>query len=416
MNILEAALKKIETTSVSTHKRVALAYSGGVDSSLCIELLRRVYNVEEIIAITIDVGQGMQEMENQVRIAKTLNITPLIIDAKQEFSDEWLSKAIQANSNYNGYPVSTSMTRQLIAKKIALKAVELGCDALMEGSTGKGNDQYRMHNVFSYFAPTLDILVPVRDFNFSRSEELALCELWNVPVHEQIVGGDDKTLWCRSIASGAIDLNQVIPDDTWMWLKPGKNADDEPVDIALSFKNGIPTHLNNTAHSLVEIVETLNTLGGQHGIGLIDMIEDGIMGLKSHEVYEAPAAKIILTMKHDLEQLCLTKEEIQFKKGVDNMWAYLVYHGMWHHPLKEALDAFINKTQQLVEGTYTLRLYKGTVTIIERASVSSLFFPEIRSITSTKFNQTWCKDAAKIIGMPFEMLALRETKNGVHHV
>ncbi len=147
-------------------------------------------------------------------------MTPILIDAKEEFASEWLTKAIQANSDYNGYPVSTSMTRQLIAAKVAAKAAELGCDALMEGSSGRGNDQYRMHNVFSIFAPALKILVPVRDFDLTRQEELALCEHWGVPVTEIISGGDDKTLWCRSIASGGIGLDTVLPDEIWMWLKP----------------------------------------------------------------------------------------------------------------------------------------------------------------------------------------------------
>jgi argininosuccinate synthase len=407
---LSILLQKINETPIPKVKKVALAFSGGLDSSLCIELLRRVYKAEEIVAITINVGQGEEELNQLKKCAKSLGITPLIIDAQHEFSELWLKQAIQANASYNGYPVSTSMTRQLVARIVAQKALELGCDALMEGSTGKGNDQYRMHNVFTLFAPGLAILVPVRDFNLTRFEEQELCKAWGVPILEQIVGGDDKTLWCRSIASGAIGLNQEVPDDVWLWLKPLLKASDTYQDIAITFEHGIPTHLNGKRIEIASLIEQLNIMGGLHGIGLIDMLEDGIMGLKSRELYEAPAAQIILFLHRDLEQMCLTKEEIQYKKSVDSMWAYLVYHGMWYHPLKYALDAFIKQTQEVVNGTYGVRLYKGTVTIINRESSTKLFFPEIRSITSALFDQRWCADAAKIIGLPFELLAKRQKK------
>lgn len=211
--LLSEILEKINSTPIQKGQKVAVAFSGGLDSSLAIPLLKHIYEAKEIIPITIDVGQGEEEIKEMYEKAAELGIQPIMIDAKEEFSKEWLSKAIQANSDYNGYPVSTSMTRQLVARIIALKAKELGCDAILEGSTGKGNDQYRMHNVFKLFAPKLDVLVPVRDFNLTRLEEQLLCTHWGVPVTEQIVGGDDKTLWCRSIASGAIDLNQPIPDN-----------------------------------------------------------------------------------------------------------------------------------------------------------------------------------------------------------
>ncbi len=408
MNSITSIMEKIQATTIPPVKKVAVAFSGGLDSSLCIELLRKVYKAEEIVAITVNIGQGKEELEEVTKKAKLLNIEPIVIDAQKEFTEQWLPKAIQANSSYNGYPVSTSMTRQLVARLVAQEALRLGCDALMEGSTGKGNDQYRMHNVFTMFAPGLKILVPVRDFNLTRSEEQELCKAWGVPVTEQIVGGDDKTLWCRSIASGAIGLNQQIPDDVWLWLKPSLKASDTPEEIELAFNNGIPTHLDGKEMPLDAIVEQLNVLGGKHGIGLIDMFEDGIMGMKSREIYEAPAAHIILKMHQDLELFCLTKEEIQFKKNVDTMWSYLTYHGMWYHPLKSTLDAFVEKTQTVVNGTYKLQLYKGTITIVERTSKTGLFFPEIRSITSTEFDQRWCAHAAKVMGLPFEMLIKRQ--------
>ena len=399
--------KKVLSQETPSVTKVAVAYSGGLDSSLAIELLRRVYKAKEIIPITIDVGQGQEELDLGQRKAKQLGIKPIIIDAKEEFSADWLTKAIRANSDYNGYPVSTSMTRQLVARIVALEAVRLGCDAVLEGSTGKGNDQYRMHNVFKMFAPQLKVLVPVRDFDLTRSQEEELCRLWGVPVTEFITGGDDKTLWCRSIASGAIDLDQVLPDDIWMWYVPPAKAPDQAQSVTLEFTEGLPTKLNGKDLPLDELIIQLNVIAGRNGIGFIDMFEDGIMSLKSREIYEAPAAHVILKLHRDLEAQCLTKEEIHFKKIVDGRWAYMTYHGQWYHPLKNALDAFILATQNVINGQITASLYKGNIEITKRVSDSSLFSREIRSIKASGFDQRWCANAAKIRGLPFEILAKR---------
>lgn len=407
---LESILTKINETPVTKGQQVAVAFSGGLDSCLAIELLRRVYQAKRIVPITIDVGQGDEEMNEVSEKSKLLGITPIIIDAKEIFAKEWLPKAIWANSDYNGYPTSTSMTRQLVAKLVAEEAMRLGCDAVLEGSTGKGNDQYRMHNVFKMFAPDLDILVPIRDFNLTRYEEKLLCEEWGIPVTEQIVGGDDKTLWCRSIASGAIDLNQPISQDVWMWRVPPEAASNSPTEIEISFKEGIPVALNGAMKRLDDLIAELNVIAGANGIGLIDMFEDGMMDLKSREVYEAPAAHVLLKLHRDLEQQCLSKDEIQFKKMIDAKWAYLVYHGLWFSPLKECIDAFIEKSQKVVTGKFRVKLYKGNSEIVYRESSHSLFAPEIRSIKSDQFDQRWCIHAAKIRGLPFEILAKRQKK------
>ena len=400
---------KVMDTPVPKVTKVALAYSGGLDSSLCIELLRRKYGVDDagIVPITCDVGQGQEEIDAGNAKARALGFEPIMIDLTEAFTEHWLARAIRANSDYEGYPVSTSMTRQLVAREVARKGLDLGCDALMEGSTGKGNDQYRMHNVFKMFAPDLEVLVPVRDFDLTRSEERALCEAWGVPVDEQIEGGDDKTMWCRSIASGAIGLDQELPDDIWMWLVPPHAAPDEAETITLTFEKGIPTHLNGRAMPLGELAAELNVIAGRNGIGRIDMFEDGIMDLKSREIYEAPAAHVILRLKRDLEQFCLTKDELEFKAIVDRKWGMLVYHGMWFHPLKAELDAFCLAASEYVGGTYTAALYKGNIEIVKRESETSLFSPQIRSIKSTGFSQQTARDAAQIRGLPFQILARR---------
>src|SRR5436190_16545017 len=404
---LHLALQKVADVDVPQGKHIALAFSGGLDSTLCVKLSQLKYHARSLVAISVDVGQGEAEIQESIARAEQLGISPLIIDARQEFTELWLSKAIQANSDYNGYPVSTSMTRQLIAAHIAQKALELGCDALMEGSSGKGNDQYGMHNVFSLFAPGMPIFVPVRDFDLTRGEEQLLMEYYGVAVEEVITGGDDKTMWCRSIASGGIDLSTELPDSIWMWLTPPTKAPDNPTTLILSWQNGLPVALNGKQLPLDQIIEQLNSIGGANGIGKIDLFEDGIMGMKSRVIYEAPAASILLKLHKDLEQFCLTKEEIQLKRQLDAQWANLVYHGEWFHPLKDAIDAFIATTQKVVNGEYTIELYKGNINICARSSSSGLFFPDVRSIKSASFNQKECAPAAHLRGLPFELIARR---------
>ena len=409
----DLALHKIASVEVPQGRHIALAYSGGLDSTLCVKLAELKYHARQLTAINVDVGQGADEIAMSTARAQQLGMTPVTIDVKQEFTEQWLSKAIQANSNYNGYPVSTSMTRQLIAARVAEKALELGCDALMEGSSGKGNDQYRMHNVFSLFAPGLPIFVPVRDFDLTRSEEQLLLEHYGTHVEELIVGGDDKTMWCRSIASGGIDLSTELPDDIWLWLVPPHKASNTPTRLTLTWQNGLPIALNGAQLPLDQLIEQLNVLAGANGIGKIDIFEDGIMGLKSREIYEAPAATLLLKVHADLEQFCLTKEEIPLKRQLEAQWAKMVYHGEWFHPLKDALDAFISSTQQAVNGEYVVELYKGNIEIIARNSQSGLFFPDVRSIKSASFNQKECASAAHIRGLPYELIARRNKLVGM---
>ena len=227
-----------------------------------------------------------------------------------------------------------------------------------------------------------------------------------------IVGGDDKTMWCRSIASGGIGLETELPDHVWLWQTPHYKAPDQPTTITLTFEQGVPVAVNGQRLPLKELIPLLNELGGKNGIGKLDLWEDGIMDLKSREIYEAPAATIILKLHRDLEGWCLTKDEIVFKKLVDQRWASLVYHGEWYQPLRADLDAFIAQTQKVVNGEYTVNLYKGNVDIVKRQSDSGLFMPELRAIQSASFNQQLCGPAAQIRGLPYEVLAKRNAKIG----
>jgi argininosuccinate synthase len=408
--LLETALRKVEATEVPQVRKLALAFAGGLDSALCAALATRKYGAQEIIPILVNIGQGADELRAAREKAVALGLTLTVIDVQDEFSGIWLKKAIRANVDYNGYPCSTSLARQLIAAVVAQRAVELGCDAIMEGSTGKGNDQFRMHNVFALFAPGLPHLVPVRDFDLTRGEEAALCAHWGVPVTESLIGGDDTTMWCRSIVSGGLDLDTTLPDDVWLWYVPPQAAPDEPATLKIRFEEGVPVAVNGQRLTLKELLPLLNEIGGRHGIGKLDVWEDGIMDLKSREIYEAPAATIILKLHRDLEGMCLTKDEIVFKKTVDQRWATLVYNGEWFHPLRADLDAFIAQTQGVVNGEYTITLYKGNIDIVSRESNSGLFAPEIRSITAASFNQQLSGSVAHLRGLPYEVLAKRAAR------
>ena len=407
---LATALRKVELTTVPQVRKLALAFAGGLDSTLCALLAQKKYGAAEVIPILVDIGQGRDELQAALDKATQLGLTPLVIDVQDEFSGIWLKKAIRANVDYNGYPCSTSLARQLIAAVVAQQAVELGCDALMEGSTGKGNDQFRMHNVFALFAPGMPHFVPVRDFDLTRQEEAALCEHWGITVGESLLGGNDTTMWCRSVISGGLDLDTELPDDLWLWYTPPTQAPDEPETLTMRFEEGVPVAVNGQRLSLKELLPLLNEIGGKHGIGKLDVWEDGIMDLKSREMYEAPAATIILKLHHDLEGMCLTKDELVFKKTVDQRWGTLVYNGEWFHPLRADLDAFIAQTQGVVSGEYTVTLYKGNIDIIKRESQSALFAPEIRSITAESFNQQLSGSVAQLRGLPYEVLAKRAAR------
>ncbi len=395
-------------------KKVAVAYSGGLDSTLCLKLLPEYYGAEEVLAVTVNVGLTEEEKELCRSKAELLGVQWILIDAEREFVDKFITRAIYANSSYEGYPVATSMTRQLIARKVAEFAVQNGCDAICEGSTGKGNDQFRMHNVFSLFAPDCTVVLPVRDFDFTREDEKKLSEQYGIPYKAGI--GDDLTMWCRSIGSGEVsNLKMIIPQEDYIWYKFPQNAPDEPRRLTVEFKEGLPVRVDDKT-DLAEIIHYLNQVCGEHAIGKIDMFEDGIIGLKSREVYEAPAATFILTLHKDAEQLCLTKEQIQFKPEVERLWAYMVYHGGWYHPVTEDCAAFLQSSQWAVNALYEVEIYKGNINILSRESDTRLFRPELRAIVERpkepgevriEWKQPESGPMVKIAGFQYQILGHR---------
>jgi argininosuccinate synthase len=390
-------------------KKVAIAYSGGLDSALALKLLPDYYGAQEVLAVTCNVGLSDDELEQCRSKAELVGVPWTLMQSTDEFVNDFITKAIYANSNYEGYPVATSMTRQLIARRVAEFAVANGCDAICEGSTGKGNDQYRMANVFSMFAPDLKVIVPVRDFNFTRQEEKDLSGKYGIPYNAGI--GDDRTMWCRSIGSGEVDnLQMRIAQEDYMWYKYPENAPDQATELEVEFEAGLPVRVTGpegTITDLAEIIHYLNRVGGENGIGKIDMFEDGLIGLKSREAYEAPAAQIILALHKDLEQLCLTKEQIQFKPQVERQWAYMVYHGGWFHPITQDCAAFCASSQWAVNGTYKVSLYKGNLDIVGRESKTGLFAPHLRSLATGNWDQRESGPATHIHAMQYKILAGR---------
>ncbi|WP_433201515.1 argininosuccinate synthase [Dactylosporangium sp. CS-047395] len=374
------------TTVQKPVTKVALAYSGGLDSTVCIKLLEREYGAQEVILVMVDVGQGEESLaEARERVAH-LPLELFLVDARRDFTDTWIPKAIAANGSYGGYPLSSSMTRQLIAAKVAEVAREQGCDAVAEGSTGKGNDQFRFHNTFTLLAPELRVVTPIRDLNLSRVRERLLAQEFGLTFKEGI--SDDRTCWGRSIGSGEIeDLQRQVDPDEYIWWHPIGATPAAAQRITVEFDEGRPVRVDGV-RGMDAMIGLLNEAAGRHSIGRIDVLEDGIMGLKSREVYEAPAASVLLAAHRDLERLCLTKRELAFKAGVDATWAELVYHGHWHHPLKHQLDAFIAESQRCVTGEITLDLHAGNAIVAGRRSEQSLFDPAVRSIEQDSFDQS----------------------------
>lgn len=384
---------------------VVTAYSGGLDSTYITIVLREKYGFERVIPVLLDVGQGEEEIRTAFERAEKLGLEVRFFDAKREFVETFIHRCIKANGNYQGYPIGTSMTRVLVATKVAQVANEVGAEAVAHGCTGKGNDQFRMEATFRYLAPHLRVVAPVRELNLLRAQEEEELRKYGIePKPTKGVLGGDINMWSHSIGSGQVeDLHSHYPED-YLWTVPPEKAPDEPATVRITFEQGVPIDVDGIKDP-VEQIFYLNEVGGKHGVGRIDMLEDGILNLKSRELYEAPAATILLKAHEDLEHLCLTKQQVQLKRYLDQIWAEMVYHAQWYHPLRKDLDAFIDSTQKHVNGTIEMKLYKGNATIVKRESKNALFAPEIRSVKKAGFDQRDAIGAVKIFALPFQVWA-----------
>ena len=387
--------------------KVALAYSGGLDSTLLIALLRERYGYEEVIPVMVDVGQGKEEIELGFERAEKLGAKVRFIDAKREFVTEYIHRCIKANGSYEGYPVGTSMSRVLIATKVAEVAKKEGAEAVAHGCTGKGNDQFRVESVFRYYLPNIRIVAPVRELNLTRAEEEEMLRQRGVePKRPKGKLGGDVNMWSHSMGSGQVeDLVSQFPED-YLWITPPEKAPDRPTVVSITYERGVPVEVDGIRDP-VEMIFYLNEVGGKNGVGIIDILEDGMLGLKSRELYEAPAATILLYTHTDLEHLTLTKEQLRVKREIDRLWADMVYHASWLHPLKKDLDAFIDSTQRAVNGTVRVQLYKGSMRIVGRESPSSLFLPQLRSVKQKGLDQREAEGMVRLFTLPYQIFGER---------
>jgi len=385
-------------------RKIVLAYSGGLDTSVLLKWLQQKYDAE-VVTATLDVGQK-EDLKPIEEKAKNLgSIKHYSIDAKEEFVKNYVFPAIKANALYEGkYPVSTALSRPLIAEKLVEVARKEGADAIAHGCTGKGNDQVRIEVSAKALAPDIDVIAPVREWNMTRDAEIEFAKANGIPIPVDIDKpySVDQNLWGRSIECGVLEHPDMEPpEDIYEWTVSPEKAPDKPEYVTIRFENGVPIALNGDEMGPVALVEALNNLAGKHGIGRIDHIEDRLVGIKSREIYECPAAIVTIEAHKDLEKLVLTRHEVSFKQQVDALWSTLVYTGLWMDPLREDLDAFIEETQKRVCGEVRIKLYKGGFQIVGRSSPLSLYDLNLATynIEST-FDQSSSAGFIELWGLP----------------
>ncbi len=355
--------------------RVVLAYSGGLDTSVILSLLIERFKAE-VITVVVDVGQNEDFNEIAWRAEKIGAIKHYTIDAKEEFVKDYVFRAIKANALYEGkYPLSSALARPLIAKKLVDVAIKEGADAIAHGCTGKGNDQLRFDITIKALKPDIKVIAPVREWGLSRDWEIEYAIKKSLPINaKKKVYSIDENLWGRSIESGILeDPWKEPPEEIFKWTIPPEKAPDKPEYLTIRFEEGVPVAVNDEYLDPVKLITYLNSKAGMHGIGRIDHMEDRVIGLKSREVYECPAATVLIEAHKDLEKLVLTKRELTFKSIVDDLWTDLVYSGLWVEPLKKDLDVLIDFMEKRVTGSVKVKLFKGNVLVVGRESENSLY-------------------------------------------
>jgi argininosuccinate synthase len=390
----------------SITEKIVLAYSGGLDTSVLIKWLQEKYNAE-VITVTVDVGQqeNLKEVEQK---AQSLGVLKhYSIDAREEFAANYIFPAIKANALYEGkYPISTSLSRPLIASKMVEIAEKNGATGLAHGCTGRGNDQVRFDISLGSLAPDLKIIAPVREWGMTREEEIAYAKAKGIPVSTAAKKYSiDQSVWGRSIECGILeDASKEPPEDAFEWTVAPEKAPNTPEYVTIKFEAGVPVAVNGKNQKPLELIETLNSTAGKHGIGRIDHIEDRMVGIKSREIYECPAAAVLLEAHKDLEKMVLTRHEVLFKQQIDAEWTFLAYAGLWMDPLRDDLEAFINKTQENVCGEVQVKLYKGGLQVVGRSSPMSLYDKNLVNYNiKTSFNQAYSKGFIELWGLQTRM-------------
>jgi argininosuccinate synthase len=384
-------------------KKVVLAYSGGLDTSVCLKWFEQ--QGAEPYALYLDLGQGEPAEDVKQKALKIGAADAFVKDAKAEFAEEYVAPAIQANALYGGkYPLFTALGRPLIAKKLVEVAREVGATHIAHGSTGKGNDQVRFDVTAASIAPDLTVVAPVRDWNMSRPEEMAYAEKHGipVPVTKESPYSVDANLFGRSIEAGPLeDPDHEPTEDVFELTADPEEAPNTPEYVELNFERGLPVSLNGDELPLAELIAELNGIAGAHGVGRVDMIEDRLVGIKSREIYECPAALTIIQAHKELETLTLTKDVLRFKATVEQRYAELTYDGLWFTPLKAALDAFVRETQKTVTGTVRIKLYKGSNTVAGRTAPRALYSKELATYDpNSTFDEASAAGFIALWGLP----------------
>jgi argininosuccinate synthase len=358
--------------------RVLLLYSGGLDTSVMLRWIQERYGAE-IVALTVNLGQPGEDWEVVAGKARDLGaLDAIVVDAREEFARHYVLPAIKANALYGGgYPLFTALGRPLIGKLAVEHAHRSGCDTVAHGCTGKGNDQVRIEATLATLDPELGVIAPVREWRMGREEEIAYARQHGIPVKggtEAAPYSIDDNLWGRSSEGGAIeDLDEPPRDDVFQLVARPEDAPDQPELVRVGFEGGCPVSLDGQRLGLVELLERVAELGRRHGVGIVDQIEDRVVGLKVRDLYEVPAAAIVLTAHRELEKLVSTIHQNTFKRALEDRWAYLCYAGLWHEPLRSDLDAYMDSANELVTGEITVKLYKGSATPVARSSPHALY-------------------------------------------
>ncbi len=400
-------------------KKVVLAYSGGLDTSIIIPWLKENYNNCEVIAVSADVGQGTELDGLEEKALKTGASKLYIEDLKEEFIQEYIYPTVQAGAVYeNKYLLGTSFARPIIAKRIVEIAKAEGADAICHGCTGKGNDQVRFELTIKAFAPEMTIIAPWREWSIkSREEEIEYAEAHNIPlkINRETNYSKDKNIW--HLSHEGLDLED--PANEPQYNHPGflelgvspEQAPDEPTYVTIHFEKGKPTAINGKEMNGVEVVTTLNELGGKNGVGLADIVENRLVGMKSRGVYETPGGAILYHAHNKLEELCLDRDTFHYKQQIGLKFAELVYYGQWFTPLREALSAFVDSTQQTVTGDVKLKLYKGNIIDAGVTSPYSLYDPEIATFDEDEvYNQADANGFINLFGLPIKVYAHMKAK------
>ncbi|MBJ8004755.1 MULTISPECIES: argininosuccinate synthase [Bacillus cereus group] len=384
-------------------KKVVLAYSGGLDTSVAIKWLQE--KNYDIIALCLDLGEGKDLAFVKEKALSVGAIKSYMIDVQEEFANEYALIAMQAHTLYEGkYPLVSALSRPLIAKKLVEIAEQEGATAVAHGCTGKGNDQVRFEVSIQALNPYLEVIAPVREWKWSREEEIAYAKENDIPIPINLDSpfSIDQNLWGRSNECGILeDPWAAPPEEAYEMTLALEDTPNKPEFVEIGFEAGVPTTLNGTAYSLSELIKTLNALAGKHGVGRIDHVENRLIGIKSREVYECPAAMTLITAHKELEDLTLVKEVAHFKPMIEQKLTELIYNGLWFSPLKQALNAFLQETQKNVTGTVRVKLFKGHAIVEGRKSEYSLYDEKLATYTAQdEFNHDAAVGFISLFGLP----------------